>query len=69
MINVDTQGRETLDIEKGTFTQTQQTLPTQEKLNSTLLIKDKYGISNTAYHELHMLHPQLPNNLQIQNKK
>ena len=66
MINIDTQGKEILDIGRGTFSQIQETPSSSKKLNSTLLIKDKYGISNEAYHELHMLHPQLPNYSQIQ---
>jgi len=33
---------------------------------STLLVKDKFGISNAAYHELSMVNPQLPKSCQVQ---
>ena len=65
MRNVDTNTTETLNLESGSFTQKPET-PSSSKVNSTLLIKDKFRISNAAYHELSMLHPHLPKSLQIQ---
>ena len=65
MINVDTNTTETLNLESGSFTQKPET-PSSSKVNSTLLIKDKFGISNATYHKLSMLHPHLPKSSQIQ---
>ena len=39
MMNVDTEGREVLDIKKVLFLKQSKTLPISEKLNSTLLVK------------------------------
>ena len=65
MINIDTKAKEVLNLESGSFTTQQVTSPTTT-VNSTILIKDKFGISNAAYHELSMLHPVLPKSSEIQ---
>ena len=65
MINIDTKAKEVLNLDSGSFTSQQVTSPTT-KVNSTILIKDKFGISNAAYHELSMIHTQLPKSSEIQ---
>ena len=65
MINIDTKAKEVLNLDSGSFTSQQVTSPTT-KVNSTILIKDKFVISNAAYHELSMIHTQLPKSSEIQ---
>ena len=65
MENVDTNTKEILDVENGTLTKVDESSCTNA-LFSTLLVKDKFGISNAAYHELSMVNPQLPKSCQVE---
>ena len=55
MENVDTKTKETLDLDSELFNQKSQGMSDADKIHSTILIKDKYGISNEAYHEFSMM--------------
>ena len=61
---VDTNEKEMLDIESRKLAKVKE-LSEKNTLFSTL-VKDKYGISNAAYHELSMVNPQLPKSSQVQ---
>ena len=65
MKNVDTNEKEMLDVESRKLAKVEE--PSEKNtFFSTLLVKDKYGISNAAYHELSMVNPQLPKSSQVQ---
>ena len=64
---IDTGENLTLDIAKGTFTNSYkglETSTTDEQLHSALYVKDKFTISNEAYHELSII-SDLPNSSQV----
>ena len=61
--NVENHEKEVIDIYRSTITKVPEQLHT---LHSTLLVKDKFGISNAAYHELSMVNPQLPKSCEVQ---
>ena len=64
---IDTGENLTLDIAKGTFTNSYkglETSTTDEQLHSALYVKDKFTISNEAYHELSMI-SDLPSSSQV----
>ena len=64
MENVDTRTRETLDLDSELFIQKTRGISDADKINSTILIKDKCGISNEAYHEFSMI-SDLPKSCQV----
>ena len=53
--------REVISIKDGkTIAETNEKIPENETTKRTLFIKDKYNLSNQAYHELAMVNPTLP---------
>ena len=63
--NIDTGDHEVVDVQSGAFSKP--ALPNgnrDDRLYSTLYVKDKYSLSNEAYHELSML-SDLPRSCQI----
>ena len=64
--NMDTGSREILDLGSGSFSKKVTTTSNgRDRLHSTLHIKDRFSISNEAYHELSMV-SDLPRSNQIQ---
>ena len=54
--NIETESVEVLNLSSGTFsTKRVATVNASDKVHSTLLVKDKFAISNKAFHELSML--------------
>ena len=58
--NTDTKEIEVFDISKGTFSTTANSKVVKDKACSALFVKDKYSISDQAFHELSMITPGLP---------
>ena len=53
--------KEFLDIEHGTFSShSDDVIDSEEKLKYILFVKDKFSLSDEAYHELSMLYSDLP---------
>lgn len=61
--NIDTGNRQTLDVDSGSFS-SKEGHSASNSLHSSLYVKDKYCISNQAYHELSML-SNLPASSQV----
>jgi hypothetical protein len=66
--NSDTGNREVVDASHGTFHRKEASPASKDKLHSTLYIKDKFCVSNEAFHELSML-SDLPNLSQVKRLK
>lgn len=61
LLNRDTGKKEFLDIEHGTFSShSDDVMDSEEKLKYTLFVKEKFSLSDEAYHELSMLYSDLP---------
>ena len=60
--NIDTGNREILDINCGKYSKQDETVA--KDVHSALYVKDKYCVSNTAFHELSML-SNLPNSSEV----
>lgn len=60
--NIDTGNREILDINPGTYSKKKETA--KSDVHSVLYVKDKYCVSNKAFHELSML-SNLPNTFEV----
>ena len=66
--NIDTGNREIVDASSGTFHRKESSPGSKDKLHSALYIKDKFRVSNEAFHELSML-SDLPNSSQVKRLK
>ena len=63
--NVDTGNREVLCIANGTFSKAKEkTTSTEDKVCSSLYVKDRFSVSNEAFHELSMV-SDLPTSFQV----
>lgn len=66
--NVTTGDHEVLNVTDGTFLKRKETIvPEDDKICSTLYVKDKYSISNEAFHELSVI-SNLPSSSQVTKK-
>ena len=64
--NIDTGDHEVVDVQSGAFSKPALSNGNKDdRLYSTLYVKDKYSLSNEAYHELSMLSDDLPRSCQI----
>ena len=66
-MNVDTGDHEVLNVSDGTYSKREETTPDDDKICSMLYVKDKYSISNEAFHELSVI-SNLPNSSQVTKK-
>ena len=63
--NIDTGDHEVVDVKSGAFSKPALSNGNKDdRLYSTLYVKDKYSLSNEAYHELSMLSDDLPRSCQ-----
>lgn len=60
--NVETHSREILDVQNGTFLEVRKDCSTSEedKIHFALYVKDKFSLSDEAYHELSLLTKDIP---------
>ena len=64
--NINTGNSEVLDISTGTFSDKEnQVSDPVDKVHSSLYVKDKYSISNQAFHELSAIVSDLPKSCQV----
>ena len=64
--NVDTGNNEVLDISTGKFSDKENDVSDPvDKIHSSLYVKDKYSISDQAFHELSAISSDLPKSCQV----
>ena len=68
-VNEDTGDQEVLDVTTGPFSSNVQQSGDFDKAKFALYVKDKFSLSNQAYHELTLLSSDLPRSYKLTNSK
>ena len=69
--NIDTGNREIIDLESGSFSSkpVDHQISDRTKIQFALYVKDKFSLSDEAYHEMTMLTQDLPRSSQVKALK
>ena len=67
LVHTETSQKEVLDLHQSTYSKPDESSSTDESLEVVLYVKERFGLSDSAYHELSMVCQHLPRSWKLKN--